>query len=117
MTFYEKYLRLCKEKGVSPSAAAVNAGMTGTSAYRWKKGTIPTDANILLLADYFGCKPVDLLSDSDEDVSVKVDTTPATITLEGLKEDERFLLESYRTMDDAARFAMQTFAKGLRHDN
>lgn len=117
MTFYEKYLRYCRDKGVSPSAAALAAGLTKTSVYRWKNGSMPTDSNVLLLADYFGCKPVDLLSDADEDVSVKPDTPPATITLEGLKEDERFLLESYRTMDDAARFAMQTFAKGLRHDN
>lgn len=117
MTFYEKFLRLCVDRGVSPTGAAIAAGLTRTSAYRWKNGSMPTDSNILLLADYFGVKPRDLLSDTDEDVSVKSDTTPATITLEGLKEDERFLLESYRTMDDAARFAMQTFAKGLRHDN
>ena len=63
MDFYHKYLIQCQKKGVSPSAAAVNAGFTKTSVTRWKNGSIPTDATILTLADYFDCSFDDLQAD------------------------------------------------------
>ena len=63
--FYQKYLMQCQKKGESPSAAAVNAGFTKTSVTRWKNGSIPTDATILALADYFDCSFDDLQSDID----------------------------------------------------
>lgn len=63
MDFYHKYLIQCQKKGESPSAAAVNAGFTKTSVTRWKKGSVPTDATILGLCDYFDCAFDDLQSD------------------------------------------------------
>ena len=120
VTFYEKYLMMCNEHGVSPSAAALQAGTTRTAVSRWKRGSMPTDATILMLADFFGCKPKDLLPDNEEELSPKEDTTTDTLDaerLERLKEDERTLLDAYRTMDDAGRFAMQVFAKAVRKGN
>ena len=111
MSFYENYVALCNAKGMSPSAVAEAAGTTRAAVSRWKKGSIPNDATILALADYFGCKPKDLLPDEAE--SSFLDTPSDTILLR-LKEDERLLLESYRTMGDAERFAMQTIAKRLK---
>ena len=63
MDFYHKYLIQCQKKGESPSAAAVNAGFTKTSVTRWKNGSIPTDATILGLCDYFDCAFDDLQAD------------------------------------------------------
>ena len=60
VNFYEKYLKQCKLKGASPSAAAGAAGLTKTSVTRWKNGSVPTDATILVLAEYFGCDASDL---------------------------------------------------------
>ena len=80
MTFYEKYLNQCKTKNISPSAAAVAAGFTRTSVTRWKKGSKPTDANVLLLAEYFGCSINDLKDD--------VETKKETPTRIGERDDE-----------------------------
>ena len=66
MNFYSKYLFQCKKKNKSPSAAAVEAGLTKTSVTRWKNGSVPTDANILVLAEYFKCSFEDLAPDKEK---------------------------------------------------
>ena len=63
MSFYQNYLRKCNEKGISPSLAAQKAGTTKTSVTRWKNGSIPSDATIQKLAEFFGCDPQDLLGE------------------------------------------------------
>lgn len=53
--FYDKYIRLCAEKGISPSAAAVEIGLRKSNVTYWKNGrNNPTDATLLKIADYFG---------------------------------------------------------------
>lgn len=71
MNFYSKYLFQCKKKNKSPSAAAVEAGLTKTSVTRWKNGSVPTDANILVLAEYFECSFEDLAPDKEETATPK----------------------------------------------
>lgn len=71
MNFYDKYVRRCNDIGKSPSAVAIEAGTTKTSVNRWKNGSLPSDATLLKLADYFGCTPDDLRGDDET-------KTPAT---------------------------------------
>lgn len=71
MNFYDKYVRRCNDIGKSPSAVAIEAGTTKTSVNRWKNGSLPSDATLLKLADYFGCTPEDLRGDDET-------KTPAT---------------------------------------
>lgn len=52
--FYSNFVRQCAKIGKSPSAALVEAGISKPMASRWKSGTMPTDATIAKLADYFG---------------------------------------------------------------
>lgn len=54
MNFYQMYLGLCNAKGLTPSKAALNMGISKTSVSRWKKGYNPTDINLKKVADYFG---------------------------------------------------------------
>lgn len=54
MNFYQMYLALCNTKGLTPSKAALNMGISKTSVSRWKKGYNPTDINLQKVADYFG---------------------------------------------------------------
>ena len=119
VNFYEKYVALCNARGMSPSAAAEAAGTTRAAVSRWKKGSIPNDTTILVLADYFGVKPIDLFPDERNKFGAEsrnLDTPSDRLGLELLKDDERLLLESYRTMGDAERFAMQIIAKRLKED-
>lgn len=62
-TFYKNYLRLCAIKGVAPSAAALEVGLSRTSANGWKNGKMPYDATLQKLADYFGVTVEELTGD------------------------------------------------------
>nr|DAH72575.1 MAG TPA: Repressor protein CI [Caudoviricetes sp.] len=53
-TFYENYIKLCNSIGKSPSAVALELKLGKPSVTRWKSGTIPRDATIQRIADYFG---------------------------------------------------------------
>ena len=54
MNFYNLYVELCNKINKSPSAVALEIGLSKTAVNGWKtKGTTPTDANFLKIADYF----------------------------------------------------------------
>ena len=55
LSFYNNYIRLCAEKGISPSAAAIEIGLRKSNVTYWKSGrNSPSDATLLKIADYFG---------------------------------------------------------------
>ena len=55
MSFYNKYIRLCTEKGISPSAAAIEIGIRKSNVTYWKSNrNNPSDATLQKIADYFG---------------------------------------------------------------
>ena len=52
--FYDNYVRLCNSVKKSPSAVAQEIGFQKSSVTRWKNGSMPTDASLQSIADYFG---------------------------------------------------------------
>ena len=52
--FYDQFVKLCKARGVSPSAVMVSIGLNKSNATFWKKGSIPKGETLQKLADYFG---------------------------------------------------------------
>lgn len=64
--FYEKYLQLCRKKGVSPSKAALDMGFTKTTVSRWKKGGGITDINAITVADYLGVSVSALVDEPEQ---------------------------------------------------
>lgn len=55
--FYEKFLDLCKKQGISPSRVAKDLSFGNSIAVQWKKGAVPRNSTILMLAEYFGVDP------------------------------------------------------------
>lgn len=51
--FYDQYLELCAQKGVTPSKAALENGVSKTSVTRWKNGAIPNATILEKLSLYF----------------------------------------------------------------
>lgn len=52
--FYERYCELCRECGKSPSAVAVEVGISKSAVSTWKNmGRIPKMEQLQKLADYF----------------------------------------------------------------
>ena len=64
--FYDLYCKLCDERGVTPTRAAVELGMSKGTPTTWKRmGTTPQAAQLTRLAEYFGVT-VDYLLTGDE---------------------------------------------------
>lgn len=53
--FYYNYVNKCNEKGVSPTAAAIDMGFNRSMVTRWGNGVNPRQATLQKIADYFGC--------------------------------------------------------------
>ena len=77
--FIENYHRLCNNMNMAPSAVAEKIGLKRAAYTRWKKGTVPTDATISKLADFFGVSP-SVLTDETKP------TTPEDDGLMGIRE-------------------------------
>lgn len=66
MAFYENYLKLCEKAGKTPSAAALEMGLSKPTVNRWKKGGGATDATALKVASYFGVTVEELTGESEQ---------------------------------------------------
>lgn len=63
--FIDKYLILCKKKGVSPSFAATEAGISKSLVTKWKnnKTEVPSPEVLQKLSNYFGISVSELLDE------------------------------------------------------
>lgn len=62
MDFYDKFLSLCSKRGITPSKAVLDIGLSKPAVTRWKNGGHPTDASLLRIATYFNV-PIEYFSD------------------------------------------------------
>ena len=67
MTFYQKYVTICTNNKITPSAAAQKMGISKTTVHRWKNGGGVTDANLQIIANYFGVSIDDLRGDTENE--------------------------------------------------
>ena len=92
--FYDKFLSLCAQKGVSKTAACVNAGLSETAWKRWVNGGVPNSVSMAKLCEYFGI-PIEQMYNSDSPI-IPVDE-------EELARQEAFSNQEMRILFDAAR--------------
>ena len=73
--FYDRFIELCSKKGVSPSRAAIDAGISKSLVSKWKNNATaePSGSVLKKLSDYFGIAVSELL-DETETVSEKEKT-------------------------------------------
>lgn len=71
--FYERYLTLCKQHGVTPSRAALDAGLSKSTVTKWKNDpdAVPTGNVIGKLTQYFGITPSQLLGEDTQPTPVR----------------------------------------------
>lgn len=63
--FYEKYRKLCSERGKSDNAVAAEIGLSNSTVTTWKQGAIPRRPTIKKVADYFGISVEEMMGYSD----------------------------------------------------
>ena len=105
--FYDNYIRLCNSVNKTPSAVAVEIGISKTAVNRWKNGSYPTDATMLRIASYFGVTVEELskgkvkentaLLDGESDEKQKETPTPSNGSE---RKDLDDLIERIKQVDD-----------------
>jgi transcriptional regulator with XRE-family HTH domain len=87
--FYDNYVKICNDHGVSPSRAALDAGLSKSTVSKWKSApdSQPTGAAIAKLAYYFGITIAELLGE---------DAKENSLSEENLTEGEKELLALFR---------------------
>lgn len=99
--FYDKYLELCKKKGVKPSPAATEAGISKSLVTKWKNNKTETPSPEVLeqLSKYFHVPISELLGENE-----RKNNAPGEITL---TEDEKELIQLYRLVPPDRRNAVR----------
>ena len=64
MGFYEKFLRLCEERGIPKQNACKAAGLSGNAWIRWASGSKPGAVSISKICSYFGVSVDSMVDDS-----------------------------------------------------
>ena len=86
--FYDLFCELCKKKGVSPTKATVEIGLSRTIGTKWKTtGATPQGETLSKIADYFGVS-VDYLLGNEPKAKTPAETGERTVS----DEDIRFAL-------------------------
>lgn len=52
--FYDRFIKLCNEKGIKPTPLVVGMGLSSSNVSQWKKGSTPRPEVLQRLAEYFG---------------------------------------------------------------
>ena len=100
--FYDKYAQLCKRRGVSMSAAALEAGLSKSLVTKWKvnKVDVPSPDVLKKLSVYFGMPVSELLGEEEKE--------KPTAQGDGLTENQRTLIEFAKSLsEDQAALALR----------
>lgn len=103
--FWERFYKLCKDTGTTPSAVTKAIGISHAATTKWKSGTNPTADVLSKISDFFNVS-VDYLLGRTEKKQVTLEEQPVT----GI---EKEILELTADMDDDEKNAVLGYAARL----
>lgn len=107
--FYDLFCALCSQKGVSPTRAALEIGLSKSTPTTWKKkGTTPQAAQLQKIAGYFGVTVDELLRQDPQ----KKD--PAAPGREVSDQDIKFALFGSGPVTDAQYEEVKQFVRFIK---
>jgi len=95
--FFEQLKKICREKGTSPSAAALAIGMSKSAVTRWRKGQEPSFGDVIKLAQFLSVEVSDLI---DDDTRLKLQKEAIKKAPNLTKEDERDIARDLEAIVD-----------------
>lgn len=108
--FYDLFCDLCAQKGVSPTRAALDMGMSKATPTTWKKkGTTPQAAQLQKIADYFAVSVDYLLSGSSA-----ASPEPAPAGHDILDEIDIAFYGDYKALDEEQKEIVRDMARTMR---
>ena len=112
--FYDKYAQICKQRGISMSAAALEAGLSKSLVTKWKvnKVEVPSPDVLKKLSAYFNIPVSELLG--EEEMGIKKEQ-PTEI--DGLSEKRKALMQfAMEVPEDKAEMILQVMQTILKND-
>ena len=101
--FYEKFLRLCQERGVSPTTACMDMHISDGAWRRWREGASPRGATLSKVCGYFGVTPGSMLNDSEDIVYIDQCEDVRQIVFEN--QEQRILFDASKGASKEAMLA------------
>ena len=104
--FYERYLELCRQRGLSPTGAGRRIGISSRTSANWAFGAEPRPDTVKRIADYFGVdvsyfyEDDEIESNDDKLVENFIEEMRQKNTL---TEDENLMLMMFRSVTDEQR--------------
>lgn len=114
--FMSTILPWCRSRGVSPSRAAEDAGLSKSAVSKWKRepDTVPSGAVLAKLSAYFGVPTSQLLGEPTDRPDPMGDEA-VKFALFGGRDD--ITPEMYEEVRSFARFVMEREARKRRNDD
>lgn len=114
--FYDNFIYLCRQKEISPSAAAIQAGLSKSSVSKWKSGVLPGAAALQKLSNYFNVNVDVLLGGiiADDFLYSPVQKTfNIPVDKEDFDDEESDLLLMFRSLSGSGRERLLAYAQDL----
>ena len=103
--FYQTFLSLCRERKMSPTAVAKEAGISSGAPTAWKKGAVPKPEQRRRLCVFFGV--------SDEYLLGYGEKSPAAEDRDGLDELDMELMARLKQLTPSEWAKVDAFVQGL----
>ena len=112
--FYDRYIELCAQIGKSPTAVALEIGLSKATPTKWKKsGGTPQGENLKKIAAYFGITESELLGEEKIQLNNREDDFDNHIELrEELRNNYAFRI-LWETLKDASEADMLEAAANI----
>ena len=106
--FWENYVNACAHKGVSPTGAMKQMGISTGNIHRWQSGGHPTGEMLIALTKYFGCSADYLLLGKEYgDQNERI-----------IRDDKEYhLIKEFRALPDLLQDQIISYSKGLADAN
>lgn len=79
--FYDRFISLCDQKGVSRTKACVDCGISRTAWHKWEDGATPNGATINKFATYFDVTVGSLLEEEQKNSPSEIELTEGEMDL------------------------------------
>lgn len=114
--FYDKFVFLCKEKGVAPTRAALDIGLSKSAPIKWRTtGATPNGETLNKIAEYFSVSVSVLLGEETKKAPTQQGEREITMddfTYAFYKESKDLPDEKKKMLLDMARFMKSDIEKG-----
>ena len=114
--FYDKFVFLCKEKGVAPTRAALDIGLSKSAPIKWRTtGATPNGETLNKIAEYFSVSVSVLLGEETKKApnpEGEREITMDDFTYAFYKESKDLPDEKKKMLLDMARFMKSDIEKG-----